>query len=181
VSIDCASGLGALCASLQMRPVVEADRVVGVRVQTVLQGSSSSSPELKDDQIEEHWSVLLIEDDMRDAQSVTQFLRRCGACGDVAHCSGLASALALLAAQTFDVVIAELPAAQSGGLATVDRLRAAAPDAALIAISDETDEVLGAQLQKLGAQRHLLKAQLDRETLGRALRQAVAFKRGERR
>lgn len=149
-------------------------------MQTVLQGSSASVPELKEDQIEQHWSVLLIEDDMRDAQRVAQFLRRCGACGDVAHCSGLQSALPLLAAQTFDVVIAELPPAPSAGLAALGRLHAAAGDAALIAISEASDDALDAELLKLGAQRHLRKTQLDRETLGRALRHAVAVKRSER-
>lgn len=178
-SKDCRTEPRTLCASLFGGPSSRPSSW-GSFVHIVLQGSSAGVPELKEDQIERHFSVLLIEDDTRDAQRVAQFLRRSGVCGDVAHCSGLQSALALLAAQTFDVVLAELPKTVSAGLATLDRLRTAAPDAALIAFSDEPDDALDAQLLGLGAQRHLRKEQLDRETLGRALRQAVAVKRSDR-
>jgi DNA-binding response OmpR family regulator len=123
---------------------------------------------------------LLIEDDVRNAQRVTQQLQRCGACGDLAHCSRLSSALALLAAQTFDVVITDLCLPDVSGLEAVTRLRAAAPDAALIALSAERDEALCLQLLRAGAQHCFVKGQLDRGSLRQELIQAVALWRQQR-
>src|SRR5262245_48519778 len=85
--------------------------------------------------LEEHWSVLLIEDDRDDAQQVTRHLQQCGACGDVAHCARLSSAIALLEAQSFDAVIIALDLPDAMGLAALQQLQAAAPEAALIALS----------------------------------------------
>ena len=129
---------------------------------------------------EEHWSVLLVEDDRADAQQITQFLKRCGACGDVAHCSRLNSALALLMAQTFDVVITDLALPDVAGEEAVKRLQDAAPDAALIALSAGGDAEESAMLLDLGTQEHLVKGSFDRDGLRRHLQAAIAEKRLER-
>lgn len=129
---------------------------------------------------EDHWSVLLVEDDRDDAQRITQFLKSCGACGDVAHCSRLTTALALLQAQTFDVVIADVDGQDVPATAVIERLKEAAPEAAMIALSVAADSGTHTDLQDLGAQEQLVKGGFDRDGLRRHLQSAVAEKRLER-
>ncbi|HKU41028.1 MAG TPA: response regulator, partial [Polyangiales bacterium] len=128
----------------------------------------------------ENWSVLLIEDDREDAQQVTWHLQQCGACGDVAHCARLTSALALLEAQSFDAVITALDLPDAMGLEALQQLQAAAPEAALIALSPDADPTLHATLIGLGAQDCLVKGAFDRVALRRKLRHAIDQKRHER-
>jgi DNA-binding response OmpR family regulator len=128
----------------------------------------------------EHWSVLLVEDDRAHAQLITYTLNHCGACGDVAHCARLTSALALLQAQTFDVVITDLDLPDAPGFDAVTRLRAAAPDAALIALSATDDPALRRTLLDLGSQDVLVKGRFDRDTLRVRLQQAIEGKREAR-
>jgi CheY-like chemotaxis protein len=124
----------------------------------------------------EHWSVLLVEDDKSHAQLITHFLKNCGACGDIAHCSRLSSALALLQAQTFDVVLTDLDLPDAPGLDAVSQLQRAAPDAALIVVSGAA-EGLRPQLLDLGAQDSLVKGRFDRDTLRVHLQEAIEGKR----
>lgn len=124
----------------------------------------------------EHWSVLLVEDDRSHAQLITHFLKNCGACGDVAHCARLSSALALLQAQTFDVVLTDLNLPDAPGLDAIGKLQRAAPDAALIVVSD-LDESVRPQLLELGAQDALVKGRFDRDTLRVRLQEAIEGKR----
>jgi len=126
--------------------------------------------------VPEHWSVLLVEDDRAHAQLITQFLKNCGACGDVAHCSRLTSALALLQAQTFDVVLTDLDLPDAPGVDALEQLQRAAPDAALIALCG-SDDGLRVKLLELGAQDSLVKGRFDRETLRMHLQQAIETKR----
>ena len=130
--------------------------------------------------MEEHWSVLLIEDDREDAQLVTQHLKQCGACGDVAHCARLTSALALLQAQTFDAVISALDLPDAMGLEAFGQLQNAAPEAALIALSPDADPLLHNTLISLGAQDCLIKGAFDRVVLRLKLQHAISQKRLER-
>lgn len=125
------------------------------------------------------WSVLLVEDDKSHAQLITHFLKNCGACGDVAHCSRLTSALALLQAQTFDVVLTDLDLPDAPGLDAIGLLQRAAPDAALIVVSG-ADEGLRPQLLELGAQDALVKGRFDRDTLRERLQEAIEGKRKAR-
>lgn len=127
----------------------------------------------------DHWSVLLVEDDKSHAQLITQFLKSCGACGDVAHCARLSSALALLSAQTFDVVLTDLDLPDAPGLDAVSQLQRAAPNAALIVVSG-ADEGLRAQLLEAGAQDSLVKGRFDRDTLRAHLQSAIEEKRQAR-
>jgi DNA-binding response OmpR family regulator len=124
----------------------------------------------------EHWSVLLVEDDKAHAQLITHFLKNCGACGDIAHCSRLTSALALLQAQTFDVVLTDLDLPDAPGLDAISELQRAAPDAALIALSGP-DEGLRPRLLDMGAQDSLVKGRFDRDTLRVHLQDAIEGKR----
>jgi DNA-binding response OmpR family regulator len=127
----------------------------------------------------EHWSVLLVEDDRAHAQLITHFLKNCGACGDVAHCSRLTSAVALLQAQTFDIVLTDLDLPDAPGLAAVEQLQCAAPDAALIVLAPADDEQRPA-LIGMGAQDALVKGRFDRETLRMQLQEALEAKRKAR-
>jgi len=130
--------------------------------------------------LEEHWSVLLVEDDRQDAQLVTQYLKQCGACGDVAHCARLTSALALLGAQTFDVVMFALDLPDAVGLDALGEFQRAAPEAALIALRGESDAPEPANLLPPGAQDVLVKRSFERAGLRQRLTDAVACKRHER-
>jgi CheY-like chemotaxis protein len=128
-------------------------------------------------QMDEHWSVLLIEDDREDAELVSQHLQQCGACGDVAHCARLSSALALLEAQSFDAVISALDLPDAMGLEAFGQLQCAAPEAALIALSPDADPTLYATLIGLGAQDCLIKGAFDRVVLRLKLQHAIGQKR----
>ena len=127
-----------------------------------------------------NYSVLLLEDNSADAYLTTMQLQRAGCCQDVVHCQRLEQALAVLRRQQFDAILADLALPDTSGLSIIERLRAAAPESALIVLSGFDDELNHAQSLQLGAHDYLVKGRSEMELIGRSLPQAVERKRRER-
>ncbi|MBD0320494.1 MAG: PAS domain S-box protein, partial [Gemmatimonadetes bacterium] len=116
-------------------------------------------------------AVLLVEDD--PAQAYLQRKLLDGAARALAHARTVAEALALLQAEAFDVVLLDLMLPDARGLATLDAVRSAAGNAAIVVLSSLQDEEAALASLGRGAQDYLFKSELDATRIRRALRYAV--------
>jgi diguanylate cyclase (GGDEF)-like protein len=130
---------------------------------------------------EQRYSVLIVEDNAADAFLTRIQLEKGGVCSELSQCARLEQAIALLRTRSFDAVIADLGLPDARGLVTVEQLRAAAPDAALIVLSGFDEEKVNVQAVRMGAQDYLIKGRTDAELMRRCLQHAVERKRQERR
>jgi DNA-binding NarL/FixJ family response regulator len=123
--------------------------------------------------------VLLVEDNPVDADLLMDVLK--GAPGCTLHREEtLAGALARLGgARTEDLVLLDLSLPDATGLEALTRVRAAAPDLAVVVLTGLDDEATGVKALQFGAQDYLIKGQLDPRLLLRAFRYAVERTRFE--
>jgi diguanylate cyclase (GGDEF)-like protein len=129
----------------------------------------------------QRYSVLLIEDNAADAYFTAMQLERSGVCTEVAQCTRLEQALTVLRSRRFDAVITDLGLPDAAGMFSVEKLRAVAPDVALIVLSGFDEEEANVQAVRMGAQDYLVKGRTDIELMRRSLQHAVERKRQERR
>jgi PAS domain S-box-containing protein len=125
-------------------------------------------------------NVLLVEDNPVDARMIAALLRtplatlRCG------HVTRLREALERLRiAGPVDVILLDLNLDDSCGYETFDRVRQAAPHAAILVLSGSDDEELAIRTVREGAQDYLVKGSFDGKLLLRAIRYAMERKRSE--
>jgi PAS domain S-box-containing protein len=117
--------------------------------------------------------VLLIEDHPGDARLIRALLAEVPGLGwQLMHVDRLATALPLLAAGAVDVVLLDLSLPDAHGLATVERVQAAAPDTPIVVLTGLDDEATGLRAVQAGAQDYLIKSQVSGELLARAVRYA---------
>ena len=126
--------------------------------------------------------VLLLEDsdaianrvmDLVHAESPGEFR--------VVHVETLARALTLLENQKYAAVLADLNLPDSEGVATVERLHAAAARTPLVVLSSMEGDAVSLRAVQRGAQDYLVKQELDGKKLLRALRYAIERKQIESR
>jgi diguanylate cyclase (GGDEF)-like protein len=135
----------------------------------VQQGQGGSQPE----------RVLLVGDDPRAATMIVEMLRAAWPQGLlVTQTPHVADAVQELADHGDSCVLLELPATEDP-LAPLRDLASAAPDAAIVVVSEPAAEGLGLAAVQAGAQDHLLKAELHPALLARAVAYAVERKRSE--
>jgi PAS domain S-box-containing protein len=115
--------------------------------------------------------LLLVEDD--PAQAYLQRKLLDGVARVLRHAKTLAEALALLRDEPFDVVLLDLMLPDSRGMATLDAVRSAAGEAAIVVLSSLHDEEVAVATLGRGAQDYLFKSELDPNRIRRALRYAV--------
>jgi len=121
-------------------------------------------------------NVLLVEDDDIDARIVRRALRKgdaTGVCFEVVHAETLHAAIEALHRQSFDVALVDLNLPDSRGRTTVDQVIAAAPNAAVIALTGMEDDALAVQAVAAGAADYLNKSAVDPPGLIRAIRYAI--------
>ncbi|MCA9516036.1 MAG: GGDEF domain-containing response regulator [Myxococcales bacterium] len=122
--------------------------------------------------------VLLVEDDPFDAELAELELRRERAERyEVRHVPGLEAALAALADARFDVVLLDLGLPDACGFEGVTRVIANAPEAAIIVLTGQDDDAVGAQAVALGAQDFLVKGVGELHRLSRAIELGIERKR----
>ena len=124
--------------------------------------------------------LLLVEDDESDALLVQKFLEVAGI-GVAVQVRRLDDALRALHESSYDAVLTDLALPDARGLDSVVRIRAAAPDAALVVFSGSGGEELALQALALGAQEFVAKNVLNAATLSGSLKYASERKRAERR
>jgi signal transduction histidine kinase len=126
-------------------------------------------------------TVLLIEDNPGDARLVRETLSEQGSHSTaLVHVGCMSEAEAYLAEHAVDIILLDpgLPDAQ--GLGAVRRAHIAAPGATLVVLTHLDDEALATQSMQEGAQDYLVKGEIERRALLRALRYAIERKRLER-
>src|SRR5687768_7972306 len=122
--------------------------------------------------------VLLVEDDDGDALIVAEELELSGADVALVRAGTLAEAAgADLAA--FDCALLDLNLPDAEGLDGLRRLRALAPDLAVLVLTGLDDERRGVEAVAAGAQDYLVRGSTSGVLLARSLRYAVERRRAE--
>jgi signal transduction histidine kinase len=126
-------------------------------------------------------SVLLVEDNPGDARLVRETLNEQGLHStELTHVECVSEAEKYLDEHAVDIVLLDLGLPDAQGLEAVKRAHAAAPGVTLVVLTNLDDELLATQAMQLGAQDYLIKGQIERRGLLRALRYAVERKRLDR-
>jgi diguanylate cyclase (GGDEF)-like protein len=124
--------------------------------------------------------VLLVEDNLIDAQLVRRLLRRVTAAYyRITHVRTLNDAVLSAEEMTPDVILADLNLPDSRGTQTVASLQTSYPDIPLVIVSSWEDEAISLRSVKAGAQDYLVKGHIDGANLHRVIRYAVERKRTE--
>lgn len=123
--------------------------------------------------------LLLVEDDPGDALLVESLLAGVAPNVDVTRVGRLQEAEELLAGP-IDCVLLDLGLPDAMGLEAVERLRAAAPDAAIVVLTGVEDEQRGVDALSRGAEDYLVKGGVDGPLLARAIRYAIERCRADR-
>jgi signal transduction histidine kinase len=124
--------------------------------------------------------VLLVEDNPADARLIHEEFReleRAGGSGThsytLVYADRLVTGLARLAEGTVDVVLLDLALPDGYGMATLERVRAAAPATPVLVLTGLDDEGLAARAVREGAQDYLVKGRVNGEVLGRTILYAI--------
>jgi len=126
--------------------------------------------------------ILLVEDCLSDAQLVRTMLKEVETHRyEITHVERMSAALPRLIENHFDVVLLDLALPDSHHLNTISEVRAAAPDLPIVVLTGLHDETLATQSVQMGAEDHLLKDEINGQSLMRAIRYAIERKRAELR
>jgi serine phosphatase RsbU (regulator of sigma subunit) len=125
--------------------------------------------------------VLLVEDDDGDALLVKALLEDSRADVRLVRSRTLSGALGALGelGPEIDCVLLDLGLPDVVGLESLARLRAAAPELAVIVLTGLDDEAAGVAAVSAGAQDYLVKGQIDGGLLARAIRYAVGRRQAQ--
>ena len=120
------------------------------------------------------YRLLLVEDNEADARLIREALDEAIVKpGQITHVHRLAEALAAVASEDVDVILFDLSLPDGRGLNTIEQLRAKAPHVPLVVLTGVDDEGLALMSLQLGAQDYLVKGQIDRHLIARAVRYAI--------
>jgi signal transduction histidine kinase/DNA-binding NarL/FixJ family response regulator len=126
--------------------------------------------------------ILLIEDNDDDVVLIRQMLSAsAGETFKLEWVDRMALGTEKLTRARPDAILLDLSLPDSSGLATYEKLHAAAPDVATIVLSGLDDNEIAVNAVRLGAQDFLVKGRFDQNLLIRSLRYAVERKRAEKR
>jgi len=123
--------------------------------------------------------VLLVEDDpaLPDAIQAMLLVGSSTAKFKLVHADRLQAALQLLSEDGFEVVLLDLRLPDSRGIASVRRLRAEAPEVAIVVLTGTDDEDTFLQAVRAGAEDYLVKGQVGSPALVRAIFSAAERRR----
>lgn len=119
--------------------------------------------------------ILLIEDNPADADLLQELLEAApaGVEWELVAVELRREALQELSQRRFDVVLLDLSLPDSHGLETLAKLRAVAPETAMVVMTGLNDEAIALEAVRLGAQDYLVKGQITSQLLVRAIRYAI--------
>ncbi len=131
-------------------------------------------------EVKEKVRVLLIEDNEDDAQLIRETMTGPEwAAFDLEWVELLSTGLERLASGEIDMVLLDLSLPDSHGLSTVGKVHSKASTVPIIVLTGLQDESVGVSAVQEGAQDYLVKGQVDRNLLLRAMRYAVERKQAE--
>jgi len=116
-------------------------------------------------------SILLVEDNMGDADLVREYLQEIaiGSDHEIAHVTTIADAVSKLDGFAPDIVLLDLRLPDGVGVATVEAICAAAPGTPIVVLTGLEDEELALECIKSGAQDYLCKSEINAATLRKAI------------
>jgi diguanylate cyclase (GGDEF)-like protein/PAS domain S-box-containing protein len=121
--------------------------------------------------------LLLVEDNPGDARLIREMLNEAGAHKtELTQAESMSEAEKRLVERLFDIVLIDLGLPDAQGLEAVRRARAVAPRVPLVVLTGLDDESLATQALQEGAQDYLIKGQIEKRGLLRALRYAIERK-----
>jgi diguanylate cyclase (GGDEF)-like protein/PAS domain S-box-containing protein len=124
--------------------------------------------------------VLLVEDNLGDAHLLREMFREQGGRdSQLTHVSCMSEAETHLISRAVDIILLDLGLPDTQGLGALRRAHLAAPRIPLVVLTGLDDESMAAQALQEGAQDYLIKGQIERRSLFRALRYAVERKNME--
>lgn len=118
--------------------------------------------------------LLVVEDDPVQAEGLRAVLGRCERRHEVTVSGTLAGALALLAAGGYDCVLLDLGLPDASGVAGCRDVVRAAPRTPVVVVTGASEEEVGLDCLRAGAQEFLAKGRLDEWSVCRAVDWAVA-------
>jgi PAS domain S-box-containing protein len=120
--------------------------------------------------------VLLVEDNLDDAEIIQEFLLENRGVHSLVLTSviRLSEALECLRQETFDAILLDLSLPDSQGFQTVSRLQEYGLNIPIIVLTANSNEEVAAQSIQAGAQEYLVKREVDSKLLMRTLRHAIA-------
>jgi len=98
---------------------------------------------------------------------------------ELAEAPRLAAAIKRLQESDFHIVLLDLSLPDSQGIATVARIKAARPNIPIVVLTGQDDDDVATEALRRGAQDYLVKGQIDRRMLLRAMRYAIERQRSE--
>jgi len=130
--------------------------------------------------------ILLVEDNPGDAHLVREILKmKPGTHGHPVEtyktevAATLGAGLALLSKKDFDLVLLDLGLPDSQGLETLSSLLSEHEDIAVIVMTIQSNEDLGTEAVKMGAQDYLFKGEVEPSQIVRSIRYAIERKHSE--
>lgn len=120
--------------------------------------------------------VLIVDDNPHEVRAMRELLSGTGSF-EVQSAQRVPAALEQLSACQTDLVLLDLGLPDSQGLEALARVRAAAPHAAVVALSGQDDQALAVQAVQSGAQDYLVKERMDGPLLARVMRYALERQR----
>jgi signal transduction histidine kinase len=125
--------------------------------------------------------ILLIEDNAADERLLREMFNEQNSCNvQFAHVDCMSAAEKYLSEQKADIILLDIGLPDSQGLEAIRRAHAAAPGCPLVVLTGFDDESLAEQALQEGAQDYLIKGQIEKRGLLRALRYATQRKRLDR-
>jgi diguanylate cyclase (GGDEF)-like protein/PAS domain S-box-containing protein len=118
-------------------------------------------------------TVLLVEDSPGDASLVMSALSEPIGLFAVKWVSSLEEAIDALVGVHYECLLVDLGLPDADGLDLVDSLRRIAGDSALVVLTGRSDEEMGVQAIRRGADDHFLKSELSAEALHRSINYAI--------
>jgi len=151
---------------------------------TFVDAASGSAPGI--DLRNQHTKVLLVEDNLNDAQLVRTALvglrarHLDGPVFDIRSAARLSTAIAHLAEQSFDVILLDLSLPDSQSMEqSFSAIHKHVPAIPIIVLTGLGDEDLGLKMIRNGAQDYLIKSKVERYVLVKAIRYAIERQRSE--
>lgn len=124
--------------------------------------------------------VLLIEDNPGDARLLREIFSEVSSpIFNITHVDRLNVGLQHLAWSEFDVILLDLSLPDSCGLETLLQVHAVSPGRPILVLTGLDDQALAVKAVQEGAQDYLVKGDVDRDLLVRAVRYAIERKRAE--
>jgi signal transduction histidine kinase/CheY-like chemotaxis protein len=129
--------------------------------------------------MEEHWTILVVDDDTLDRRAVQRSLKSAGMPLVIVEADDSATALQILEQTPIDCIFLDYQLPGADGLAVLRAIRERGLLTPVVMLTGQGDEQLAVALMKAGATDYLAKSAMSPERLAQTLRYAIRVRRAE--